>query len=284
MDEIRAGGYSPTIRKRSLARRLVELRKACGLKTTDVQRQLGWSATKLNWIEKAKWVEPITDQVVDLCELYGVEGTERDALVTLARESRQRGWWWSKYNDVFSSELPGFEAGAAVIRTFETAFIPGLLQVPGYIEMVTRAAGIEDPAEVSRHVDARIKRQQILTREASPCHLHAIIDENAVARITHPGIRRDQLAHLTETSGHPNVDIQLLPFTAGVYPAAGEVFIYLSFPNPSERDIVYLESAVDDRALEEYDELERYRVKFDKLRAAALSLDETRTYLKQQIG
>lgn len=284
MDEIRAAGYSPTVRKRALARRLVELRKACGLKTTDVQRQLGWSATKLNWIEKAKWVEPITDQVVDLCELYGVEGTDRDALVTLARESRQRGWWWSKYSDVFSSELPGFEAGASVIRTFETAFIPGLLQVPSYIELVTRAAGITDPAEVQRHVDARVTRQQILTREADPCHLHAVIDENAIARITHPGIRRDQLTYLTEASGHPNVDIQMLPFTAGVYPAAGEVFIHLSFPGSSERDVVYLESAVDDRALEEYDELERYRVKFDKLRAAALSPDETRTYLKQQIG
>jgi hypothetical protein len=283
MDEIHPGGYSPTIRKRSLARRLVELRKACGLTTTEVQRQLAWSATKLNWIEKAKWVEPITDQVVDLCELYGVEGTERDVLVRLARESRERGWW-KKYNDIFSSELPGFEAGASVIRTFEAAFIPGLLQVRSYIEYVTRAAGIEDPAEVRRHVDARVKRQLILTREDNPCHLHAIIDENTIARMTHPGIRRDQLACLLEAASRPNVDIQILPFTAGVYPAAGESFVYLSFPDPSERDVVYLETGVVDRMLEEYDELERYRLKFDRLRATALDLDDTRTYLKQQIG
>src|SRR6266581_2650915 len=111
MDEIRAGGYSPTIRKRSLSRRLVELRKACGLTTTEVQRQLNWSASKLNYIEKAKWIEPNSDAVADLCELYGVEGREREALIRLAREGRQRGWW-RKYNDVFSNELPGFEAGA----------------------------------------------------------------------------------------------------------------------------------------------------------------------------
>jgi Domain of unknown function (DUF5753) len=80
------------------------------------------------------------------------------------------------------------------------------------------------------------------------------------------------------------VEVQILPFAVGVYPAPGEVFIYLSFPDPTERDIVYLESAVDDCALEEYDELERYRVKFERLRAAALSPDETRIYLKQQIG
>ena len=128
-DGIQAGGYSPTIRKRMLSRRLVELRKAVGLTTTEVQRRLGWSASKLNYIEKAKWIEPNSDAVADLCELYGVEGTQRDALIALAREARQRGWW-RKYNDVFPDELPGFEAGATAIRTFETTLIPGLLQVP----------------------------------------------------------------------------------------------------------------------------------------------------------
>jgi len=71
----------------------VELRKACGLTTTDVQRQLGWSASKLNYIEKAKWIDPSSDAVTDLCELYGVEGSDREALVRMAREARQRGWW-----------------------------------------------------------------------------------------------------------------------------------------------------------------------------------------------
>jgi hypothetical protein len=283
MEDARSSGYSPTIRKRSLGRKLVELRQGCGMTTTEVQRRLGWSATKLNWIEKARWIEPITDAVVDLCELYGVEGKDRDVLISLAREARQRGWW-SRYNDVFSSELPGFEAGASVIRSFETAFIPGLLQVPSYIELVTRAAGISDESEILRHMDARTRRQQILTREGEACRLHAIIDENVVRRITDPQIRSTQLRHLIEVTGRPNVDLQLLPFAAGVYPVAGEVFTYLSFPDPSDRDIVYVETAVDDRMLEEYDELARYRAKFGMLQAAALDPEETRTYLKQQIG
>lgn len=283
MDEIRAGGYSPTIRKRSLSRRLVELRKACGLTTTEVQRQLNWSASKLNYIEKAKWIEPNSDAVADLCELYGVEGREREALIRLAREGRQRGWW-RKYNDVFSNELPGFEAGASQIRAFETTFIPGLLQVPSYIELITRAAGIDDPAGIKRHVDARVERQEILTRDNDPCRLHAVIDENAILRITDPAIRRAQLGHLAEITSRPNVDVQLLPITAGVYPGAGEVFAYLSFPDPSERDFVFLESSIDDRMLEEADELERYRLRFEQLRTTALSPEETRTQLKQQIA
>jgi transcriptional regulator with XRE-family HTH domain len=282
IDETRPAGYSPTIRKRTLSRRLVELRKACGLTTTDVQRQLGWSASKLNYIEKAKWIKPDSDDVTDLCELYGAEGAQRDALIQLAREGRQRGWW-RKYDDVFPDEYPGFEAGAAQIYAFEPVFIPGLLQVPGYIELVTRASGIDDPAEVQRCVDARVERQKILARDTDPCRLHAVIDENAILRITVPAIRRAQLAHLVEITGRPHVDVQVLPIAAGVYPVPGEAFTCLSFPDPSERALVYLETAVDDRMLEETDEVDRYMLKFQQLAAAALSPEDTRTTLKRQM-
>src|SRR5690242_18595589 len=200
MNQTPSTGDSPTIRKRALARKLVEHRQRRGLTTTDVQRRLGWSATKLNWIEKARWTESVTDSVTDLCELYEIAGPERDALITLARQSRERGWW-TRYNDVFGrEELPGWEAGASAIWTLETAFIPGLLQSLDYIELITRAAGIEDPAEIRRHTEARIRRQHILTRDDHPCQLHAIIDENALARINDPKVRRNQSIRLLQAA------------------------------------------------------------------------------------
>ena len=281
MDQIRSTGNSPTIRKRALARKLVEHRQRRSMTTTDVQRRLGWSATKLNWIEKARWTESVTDSVTDLCDLYGIDGPERDALIALARESRERGWW-TKYNDVFGrEELPGWEAGAAQIWTFEAAFIPGLLQVPGYIELITRAAGITDPAEIRRHTEARIRRQAILTRDNDPCQLHAFIDENALARITDPAILRSQAVGLTEAASRPNVTVQILPVSAGVYPVTSEAFLHLAFPN-GERDIVYIETTIDNRMLEEYDEIERYKLKFAALQAAALTPGQTAAFLHQQ--
>ena len=281
MDQTRSTGNSPTIRKRALARKLVEHRQRRGMTTTDVQRSLGWSATKLNWIEKARWTESVTDSVTDLCDLYGIDGPERDALITLARESRERGWW-TKYNDVFGrEELPGWEAGASQIWTFEAAFIPGLLQIPDYIELITRAAGIQDPAEIRRHTEARTRRQAILTRDNDPCQLHAIIDENALARITDPGILRSQAARLTEAASRPNVTVQILPVSAGVYPVTSEAFLHLAFPE-GERDIVYIETTIDNRMLEEYDEIERYKLKYAALQAAALTPGQTAAFLHQQ--
>jgi transcriptional regulator with XRE-family HTH domain len=279
MDQTPSTGDSPTIRKRALARKLVEHRQRRGLTTTDVQRRLGWSATKLNWIEKARWTESVTDSVTDLCELYEISAPERNALITLARQSRERGWW-TRYNDVFGrEELPGWEAGASAIWTFETAFIPGLLQTPDYIELITRAAGIEDPAEIRRHAEARTRRQAILTRDHDPCRLHAIIDENALARITDPAIRSGQAARLSEDASRPNITVQVLPVSAGVYPVTSEAFLHLAFPD-GERDIVYIETTFDNRMLEELDEIERYKLKFAALQAAALTPEETAAFLR----
>ncbi|RAY14673.1 transcriptional regulator [Actinomadura craniellae] len=282
MREIQAGGYSPTIKKRALSRKLVALREQCGMTTSEVCKRLHWSPSKLNYIEKAKWIDPNSDSVADLCELYGVDGADRDALIRLTREARQRGWW-RKYNDVFTSELPGFEAGASSIRTFQNTVVPGLLQVPEYIEMITRIAGIEEPAEIKRRTDARLERQKILLRDQRSCHLHAVVDEHVLLRIGDKGVRSAQIAHLLKLAQRPNVEVQVIPLEKGLYPGAGETFTCLMFPDSTERDIVYLETTVDGRMLEEPDELERYMVRFDRLRTVAMDFEATRAYLARQI-
>ncbi|MDL4772407.1 MULTISPECIES: helix-turn-helix domain-containing protein [Thermomonosporaceae] len=275
MAKIQASGYSPTIKKRALSRKLVELREQCGMTTSEVCKRLHWSPSKLNYIEKAKWVDPNSDAVADLCELYGVSPADTQSLIELTREARQRGWW-RKYNNVFRDDFVGLEAGAAEIRTFESVFIPGLLQVPGYIQMVTRIAGIEDPDEIGRHVDARLQRQKILTRRRDPSRLKALIDENALLRISDREVLGDQVQHLIDMSARLNIDIQVLTIADGIYPGTSEPFVHLRFPDPTDRDIIYLETTVDDRMLEEKDELARYMVRFDRMCAAAL--DPVATY------
>ena len=129
------------------------------------------------------------------------------------------------------------------------------------------------------HVEARLRRQHILTRDADPCQLHAVIDQNAIARLTDPAIRAPQLTHLTEAAARPNITVQVIPFTAGPYPGAGEVFTILSFPGPAERDFVYLETTIDDRMLEEPDELDRYTHRFTHLTRTAHTTSETQAVL-----
>ncbi|WP_378286097.1 helix-turn-helix domain-containing protein [Actinomadura rugatobispora] len=282
MPEIQAAGYSPTIKKRALSRKLVELRKHQGLTTTEVCRRLRWSPSKLNYIEKAKWIEPSDDSVEILCELYGVEGPERAALIELAQGARERGWW-TRYNDVFRNEYPGFEAAASFVRTYQNLYLPGLLQAKEYAEALPPVRDVDDPAEIKRHVTARMARQEILFRPTDPCRLHAVIDENAIARIADPEVRVPQLRHLLAMSERPNVVIQLIPFEAGLYAGSGESFTYLGFADPGERDIVFLETTFDDRMLEEKDDLKRYMIRFDRLCEVALDPEATRAHLSGRI-
>jgi Domain of unknown function (DUF5753) len=82
--------------------------------------------------------------------------------------------------------------------------------------------------------------------------------------------------------GRANVEVQVLPVAAGVYPVPGEAFTCLRYADPGYRDIVFLESAIGDRMLEQTDEVDRYMVKFRQLAAAALNPKATRTALTQQ--
>jgi Domain of unknown function (DUF5753) len=212
--------------------------------------------------------------------VYGVEGDQRDALIRLAREGRQRGWW-HRYKDVFPDEYPGFEVCAKQICAFETTFIPGLLQVPVYIELINHASGTDGPGDIRRRLDASLERQKILTRDHGP-RLHAVVDENAILRITDPAIRRAQVSHLIQITGRPNVEVQVLPIAAGVYPVPGESFTCLGFDDPGERDIVFRESAVGDRMTEETGKVDRYVLRFRQLADAALSPKATRAALTRQ--
>ena len=72
--------------------------------------------------------------------------------------------------------------------------------------------------------------------------------------------------------------MQILPVSAGVYPVTSEAFLHLAFPD-GERDIVYIETTIDNRMLEELDEIERYRLKFARLQALALTPEQTTAFL-----
>lgn len=279
-----AGGYSPTVKKRSLGRMLLRLRKEAGLAFTEVCKRTEFSPSTLSSIEKATWVTPSTDRVEPLLDLYGVEGEARREILQITKEARQRGWWRAKrFQGVFSNEFPGYEAGASKLCTYENFLIPGLLQSPSYVDLVNTHAGINDPAELARHRDARLERQKILTRPADPVHLHAVIDENVVVRITDPSIRAEQLAHILDVCELPNVTVQLVAISAGLYPGAGEVFTHLAFNGDDARDLIYLETSIDDRMLEEVDEIDIFVDRFTQLRESALDPEATRTYLRQQI-
>jgi len=275
---------SPTVRHKRLTAELRRLRQESGLTRDEVATRFDWHPTKITRIETGQWTRLNLRDVRDLLDIYGVtDEVTRDALVQLARESRQKGWWHS-YGDVLPSEYANFiglESEAASVRTYQQVLVPGLLQTEDYARSVIEAFRPGDSAEdIDRRVAVRHERQRRVTGERS-LQLSAVLGEGVVHQLV--GDRRTtagQLQFLAEAGDLPTVMIQVLPYAAGAHGAMVGSFEILGFPEPIDPDVVYLENMSSALFLEEPDAVARYVQVFDYLRAAALSPKATSDMLK----
>jgi hypothetical protein len=199
--------------------------------------------------------------IADLLTLYGmVDGAEREALLNLAREASTPGWWQA-YSDILPHWVEpyfGLEAAASFIREFELQFVPGILQIEEYARAVIRLGNLPSEDEVIRRAQARISRQEIL-RRADPPRIWAVLDEGALRRhIGGRDVMKAQLRHLIEMCDHPNVTLQILPFSAGAHRAMGGPFTILRYTEPDLRDVVYIEQLTSALYLDKPIEVDAY--------------------------
>jgi transcriptional regulator with XRE-family HTH domain len=277
--------HSPTVRHKRLTSELRRLRAESGLTRDDVAGRLDWHPTKITRIETGQWTRLNLRDVRDLLDIYGLtDEPQREALVQLARESRQKGWWHT-YGDVLPSEYAhfiGLEAEATSLRTYQQVLVPGLLQTQSYARTVIQAFRPGDTAEeVDRRVAVRMQRQRQVTEERS-LQLSAILGEGVVRQfVGDPAITADQLRFLAEVAELPNVMIQVLPLRAGAHGAMMGSFEILGFPQAVDPDVVYLENMASALFLEEPADIARYVQVFDYLRATALSPQATSAMLRE---
>src|SRR5205823_4318273 len=129
---------------------------------------------------------PHPNDVRLMVEVYGVTDREQAAaLVKLARDARQRGWWYS-YRDVLLNRYDffiGLESEASSIRNFELAMIPGLLQTEDYARALISGGPHElSGDEVERRVEVRMTRQEVLAKDDRP-QLWVMLDESVIRRV-----------------------------------------------------------------------------------------------------
>jgi transcriptional regulator with XRE-family HTH domain len=276
---------SPTVRRRRLRYELRRLRDEHGLTIEQVQEA---SAGDIKAPSISRWetgersVRPNDLRV--LLDIYDVHGERREALLTLSRQAKERGWWQS-----YASAIPewfqvyvGLEAEASTVRTYEAELVDGLLQTPDYYRAFLRAApAAAADAEAERKIEVRLARQERLTGEDPP-EYWAVLNEAVVRRVVGGAeVMRAQLNHITEMASLPHVNVQVLPFVAGVHPAMDGSFRILGFPEPGDPDVVYLENQAGSLYLEEAAEIDRYARMFSHLIARALDPEESRRLISR---
>jgi transcriptional regulator with XRE-family HTH domain len=270
---------SPTVKRRRLAAELRRRRDVAGMTIEEVAEHLEWSTAKISRIENAR-VSVLPRDVKFLLRTYGAtEGSaEWEALLVLARESRQKGWWHA-YGDAIPEWFEtyvGLEADATTLRTYESEVVPGLFQTEDYARAVHRAVMIKaSNDEIEKQVAVRMARQEGLTGDDAP-QIWSVVNEAVIRRVVGgPAVMRAQLDKLTEVSEQPNVTLQVLPFSAGAHAGLDGAFYILSFPTPTDPDVVYVHYFTGTVYLEKPLESERYGLMFNHLRAAALPVDQS---------
>ena len=269
-----ATGSNPTVRRRELGALLRELRNEHGWTVEEVAQRLGFSSSKVSRLETGQRGASPAD-IRSLCDLYAIDGDQRQHFLELAREGKQRAWWQPL--GLPYATYVGLEAEATSISDFGLGFMPGLLQTPAYARAIVRAAVPKwVPEVVEQRVQGRMTRQQILFAEQPP-EFEAVVDESVLHRVVgSPAVMRDQLEHLMELTDLPHVTLRVIPYDAGALPAGNNKFIILRLPLPEVSDVVFIEGLTGDLYLHDDRDIEVYTTTFRTLAELAASPDATR--------
>ncbi|PWG09862.1 XRE family transcriptional regulator [Streptomyces sp. V2] len=266
-----------------------ELRNRARLTARAASTKLEWSEPKLWRIETGQTSLRSLD-VEAMCKVYGAPAELTQALMGLAKETKSKGWWHS-YGDVIPDSFDlyvGLEEAASSLQWYESELVPGLLQTPDYARTVIGFVPDRDEEEIERRTHVRITRQVLLTRVTDAPKVDVVLNEGVLHRpVGSAKIMADQLNRLVELDELDNVNIRVMPYSAGLHKGmASGPFVLLRFPTTgdgrdTEPPTVYVEGFTGSLYLDKTNEIERYDAAFTNIWGSALDQAGSMRLLKQ---
>ncbi|RII20719.1 hypothetical protein DSC45_02645 [Streptomyces sp. YIM 130001] len=272
---------TPTERQRRLGAELRRLRLAAEASTEFAAGLLGIDRSKVANIEGG--VRVITPERVRTlaCNYECRDGSYVEALVEMA-EDRGQDWW-----HVYRGQLPAglldiaeLEWHARRLRLILSVHVPGLLQTDAYARTLFAASlPAMSRSEVELRVAMRMQRQQVLHRE-HPVLYEAYVHEAAL-RMQFGGnkVMRAQLEQLNDASEAENVRLQVIPFSVGAFPSAGQSVTYADGAVP-QLDTVMLDSAHGPEFTHAQAQLDKYSAHLEWMTSSALPPAESRDLIR----
>ncbi|MBQ0985440.1 helix-turn-helix domain-containing protein [Streptomyces sp. F63] len=253
--------------------RVRRLRTAAGLTQAELGRRTHVVSTRITQIERASGAKPTLELARALDAVLGAD----NLLVDL---------WPYVYREAFpdwSRKFMAYAERAVAIRQYASHVVPGLLQTEDYARAVLSLDALLDSEDqLEERVTARMGRQERLRLPDRP-ELWGILDEAVLRRpIGGSAVMRKQLERLLDAAEQRHITVQVLPFDQGGHAAMGGSLTILTLSDGSEA--AYTEGSDYGQLIEETAEVDRYRVIYDRLRAAALpplmSLDMIRSVME----
>ena len=265
---------SPYVRRLRLGAELRGLRAAAGLTHEQLAKRIGESRAQISRLENGHAVDQAG--VMKILDALGVDGERWTAVMTIAREAGERGWWESTRGMGDRQALyANLEAGATVIQEYQQTFLPGLLQLPEFVRARADAESTLGPLTFTAEgvLTGNAGRQRMLRRPGAP-NYEVIIDEVAVRRLAAPPeVVTAQLNHLA-TTGHadPRLSVRVLPIDARIagFTVPRCTFSVYTYPDPGDPAVVAVDTVTSDLVLTEAADVAPYQRLYSRLQDAAL--------------
>jgi hypothetical protein len=262
-------------------------REAAGITPKAAADALRSVAAKVSYTERGAHSFKPRDLTEVLFDLYDVPEEERQVLLAACRAGRGRGWWQAYDTETlpeWAQRYVGLEQGATTLGSWESLYPHGLVQTRAYAEalMHNKYALLLDEDEIAARIELRLERQAALTRQDHPLTARFILDEAILRRVIGgPDVMADQLRHLADLADHPNVTVQVVPFSHGTHPEATGAFSILAFGEPDDPGVVYLEGRNGAEYIDDDAEVEDHATLFDQLSDLALDPAATATLIRR---
>jgi transcriptional regulator with XRE-family HTH domain len=267
--------------REALGARFRQLRKDAGLTGKQVAERLGWSQPKVSRIERGQRT-PSEEDLQAFAQLVRATAEITDELLTKVRTVHSVHAAWRRQlaggAAVGQHDILELEASVRLVRAFEPAVIPGMLETDDYarklFDDVVALYGIPNDAEEA--VRIRLRRQQLIHDPAR--RFEFVIGEAALrSQVCPPPVMRAQLDLVRALSNLETVDVFILPTDAKL------PFLPLHGFWIFDDELVSVETVHIRVETRDPSEVALYLRVFDQLKASALGEEAARALLTRVI-
>ncbi|MDA3644528.1 helix-turn-helix transcriptional regulator [Saccharopolyspora indica] len=219
---------------------------------------------------------PSTESVSALCAVLGINGTTRERLMRLTREAASEPPNTVSVGSTGEADqlaaLLEFERMAIAMTDVSPIVVPGLLQTADYARAIM-STGMPN-AETDKRVMMRLGRRDLIIRKRGSVRFAAYMLESALHQsIGGRYVMIDQLQFLLEMGERDNVEIRVVPRSAGWTPAHVGPFVLLEFAKAAP--VVHLEHHRSSAFLRDEADVKAFVSAREAVEQAAMSPEDT---------
>ncbi|MFD2792933.1 helix-turn-helix domain-containing protein [Promicromonospora vindobonensis] len=252
------------------------LRQASGMEAKTVARSSVMSASKLSKIETGK-LSPSADDVDRILTSIGVSDEVKAEYMEAARAVATEATAWRLIQRAglhkAQKQLQAVEADMDLLRVFQPALVPGLLQTPEYMRAILSRHDDLTEETVRRTMSARLERQEVLYDEDKT--LRFVITEPVLRWLIVPTpVMAGQLDRLISLTRLPNIDLRVVPLAGAQRDIPNHAFVVRDDRSVSVETVHAKVVVTDPR------DVALYVAKFDGFAEHALSGEALKPFLE----